>query len=111
MCLLPNIIDNNNDPKSTYEPTIQETIDEQNIAIQNTLKKLTSEEDDLFHISMNVEIIKDSFLTSTSNHQSAYILNIATDLHHSEDHTNYTDEINGLFPNYSTSSILHQIEK
>ena len=47
---------------------------------------------------MNFEIIKDSHLTRTSNHQPVYIFNITTDLDHIEDHINYTDEINKTLP-------------
>ena len=47
---------------------------------------------------MNVEIIKESFSPDPLNNQPAYILNIATDLDHIQDHTNYTDEINKTLP-------------
>ena len=88
-----NIIDNNNNSRSTYVPTEEQNTEEQNIATQNTLKRVATEEDNLAYISMNVEIIKDSFKSNLSNNQPAYILNIVTDLDHIQDHTNYTDEI------------------
>ena len=93
-----NIIDNNNNSRSTYVPAEEENTEEQNIATQNTLKRVATEEDDLAYISMNVEIIKESFSPDPLNNQPAYILNIATDLDHIQDHTNYTDEINKTLP-------------
>ena len=60
-------------------PAEEENTEEQNIATQNTLKRVATEEDDLAYISMNVEIIKESFSPDPLNNQPAYILNIATD--------------------------------
>ena len=40
-----NIIDNNNNSRSTYVPAEEENTEEQNIATQNTLKRVATEED------------------------------------------------------------------